>query len=225
MKFHSLHENEQARRALILCNGTAPTQELLKKEAERADLIICCDAAAEYAAAAQIRVDLILGDFDSLGDERSVQLAEELHAARIEWPTHKDKTDSQLAAELAIEDGCQELVFLGALGGGRFDHALANAFLLVHCQLQGANAVIRDEKNSVRATCTHVFLHGKKGDYASVLPLGVNVQIRTTLGLAYPMYDCDLRLGDTRSVSNQFTEEEAYVEVAHGWVLVIQSHD
>ncbi len=224
VELHSLEDMSEKKRALVLCNGELPSKALLDAESERADIVLCCDGAAEYALAMGLKVDYLIGDFDSLGAQRSEELAAQLHCERLQWPEKKDCTDSQLAADLAWKLGCRELVFLGALGK-RFDHALANAMLLIYCKQRGMDACVVDERNIVRACCTHLFIHGKKGDYLSIVPIGVNVQICTTLGLEYPMYDRALQIGDSYSISNRFTEEQAYVEVAHGWVLVIQSWD
>lgn len=224
MSLRTLGDALNKKRALILCHGEPPSAQLLRQEADAADVVFCCDGAAEYAWQAGIAVDLLIGDFDSLGQARSKELAAAWGCERMEWPERKDRTDSQLAADIAMADGCKDLVFLGGLGG-RFDHAMANATMMAYCKLNGAEAVVKDAQNVIYATCTHLFVPGRVGDFLSVIPLGVNVQVRTTLGLEYPMYDRDLQLGDSYSVSNRFTEEQAYVELAHGWALVIHSWD
>lgn len=220
----TLFDRENHKCALILANGTPPSKALLLREAEKADLIICCDGAAEYAAAHGVRPDMLLGDFDSLGEDRAAELARGWDAEKQDFPVKKDKSDTQLAVEAALLADCSYLTLLGALGG-RFDHALMNVQLLVLCKQNGAEGVIIDEQNEIYATCTHRFVEGNVGDYLSVAPLGVNTRVHSTGGLAYPMYDQDLYLGDSCSLSNKFTERRAYVEISHGWALLVRSWD
>lgn len=220
----SLFDREEHKRALILANGAPPSKALLLREAQRADLIVCSDGAAEYADAHGIRAHMLVGDFDSLGALRAAELAEKWKARRVEFPTKKDKSDTQLAAEAALMENCDHLTFLGALGG-RFDHALMNAQLLIFCKQNGAEGVIMDDQNEIYATCTHRFVEGEVGDYLSVLPMGINTKVHSTGGLEYPMYDRDLYLGDSYSLSNKFTETRAYVELSHGWALLVRSRD
>lgn len=215
----------EPKRALILCNGDPPCDWLLRECVEKADWIACCDGAATYAVDAGIRCDWLVGDFDSIGGEKqAAQFAERLGAQIEVFPTRKNKTDSQLAAEMAVAAGANEIVFLGALGG-RFDMALANAEMLCMLRLKGVEAVVRDAQNDIRATCSHLFVYGQPGDTVSLLPLGVQCTIRCTDGLAYPLYDYEMTLGDSRCISNVMLDERAFVEVAHGWVLVVQSRD
>lgn len=213
-------------RALILCNGTPPSSELLKKcsAPSEVDLIVCCDGAANYAQSYGLRPDALIGDFDSLGSHRAHQLVELWNCDIVELPVKKDVTDAHYATEYAIERGAKELCFLGALGG-RFDQALSNVFLLVLCSRLGARGVILDEQNEMRICCTSIFCQGRVGDTLSLIPLGINVRIRCTDGLEYPLYDAYLPLSGTLGVSNVFVKEEAYIEVADGWVLIVQSHD
>ncbi len=222
---HTVDQESVRKRALILCNGDPPGEALLHGCAEEADWIVCCDGAARYAAAASLRCDLLIGDFDSLGGIDQAQAYAERLGAKVErFPAIKDKTDSEIAADAAIAAGCNLITFLGALGG-RFDMALANVEMLCLLRRRGVDAVVRDEQNDIHATCTHLFLYGSPGDTVSFLPLGVNCVIRCTDGLAYPLYDYEMSLGESRCVSNVMTEERAYVEIAQGWVLAIQSRD
>lgn len=208
--------------ALILCNGQPPSVELLEECAEAADLVICCDGAAEYTLQMGVRIDVLAGDFDSLGKDRAEEVRKMTGCEFLEFPIRKDQTDAQIAMEYAIERGAKQLTILGALGM-RFDHALSNVMLLIHAAKLGTQAVVRDEMHQIYATCTNVAVEGKIGDSLSVIPLGINSRIRLTSGLEYTMYDTDLMLGDTLSMSNRFDRETAYVEVADGWILVIKT--
>jgi thiamine pyrophosphokinase len=209
---------------VVVCNGEAPSLALLQREMANADQVIACDGGAETLAKYDLCADLMVGDFDSLGQQRANELAAAWQCEMVTLEVKKDKTDTQVAVELAMAAGAKEMVLLGALGG-RFDHALGNAWLLVQCERMGVKAVIYDEQNEIRVTCTVLILPGKVGDMLSILPMGVNSRIRCTDGLAYPIYDRDLNMGDTLTLSNRYDAEEALIDVAHGWVCVIRSHD
>lgn len=211
-------------RAVLLCNGEAPSEAMLSQALSEADLVVCIDGAADVLAKYGGRAHALVGDFDSLGEARALQLAQLWRCEVLRLNESKDKTDTQVAAEFAIEKGAKELIFLGALGK-RFDHAFANVSLLTHCARLGASGVIRDQYCEVRVCCRTLVLPGKPGDLLSILPLGVNVRIRATDGLAYPLYDFDMLLGDSRGVSNVFEADEALVDVADGWVCVVHAWD
>lgn len=215
---------QKEKRALILSNGNPPGPALLEQERRKAHLLICCDGAGDYAFRQGVRADFLVGDFDSLQGGRGEDLAAQLGARCLRFPQKKDQSDTQLAAELAMEEGCDHVTFLGGLGG-RFDHALANAQLLILCEKRGVEAVLLDEQNEIYATCSYRHVDGQPGDYLSVIPMGEGVCVRRTAGLAYPMADRELILGDSYSLSNQFAEKCAYVELSRGWALLMRSRD
>ncbi len=93
--------------------------------------------------------DLVVGDADSLGPDglaavRAAGIPVELAAVA------KDESDLELAVAAALARGATRLTILGGLGGARFDHALANAFLLAHPTLVGLAAVLLDATTRVR---------------------------------------------------------------------------
>lgn len=211
-------------KAVIVCNGEAPSEAMVYEAISEADVVLCCDGAADMLALCGARADVLVGDFDSLGKARAVQLAGMWNCDVIPLDEHKNKTDAHVAIEAAVERGATEIVLLGALGK-RFDHAFANVSLLVFCTHKNVSAVIRDRYCDVYVTCRTMVLPGKPGDLLSILPLGVNSRIRTTNGLAYPLYDHDLILGDSLGVSNVYDADEALVDVASGWVAIVRSWD
>ena len=209
---------------LIVCAGEPPSKALLEREMKDTAQLISCDGAADVLERYGFVPNLMVGDFDSLGLERSVLLQKKWGAERIELNPDKDKPDSQVALELAVAAGASKIVILGALGR-RFDHALGNVLMMIPPQRQGVEMVMYDEQNEVRVCCGLLVLKGQVGDTLSLIPLGVNCMIRCTDGLHYPLYDHEFDLGDNLGISNRFVAEEALVEVAHGWFCVIRSKD
>ena len=208
-------------KGVVLCNGTAPSEELLKRELSDAEFVVCADGAAEYAVRYGVKADLFVGDLDSL---KKKELAQQLGCETVLLPEDKDMTDGEIAARLAAERGCDRIVLLGATGG-RLDHFLGNIQVLIALRQLGVLGCIADEQNRIYVTCTRMEFDGKLGDFLSLIPIGVNVRIRATGGLLYPLIQHELPLATALGISNRFSCEHASVEVADGWVVVVLSSD
>ncbi len=97
-------------RAVIFAAGELLDRERVRALVGRPDLVICADGGLRHARALGLRVDLLLGDFDSL-DGAAVAAARESGVPVLQVPVEKDKTDSHIALEEALRRG-------GAAGGG-----------------------------------------------------------------------------------------------------------
>jgi len=142
----------------------------------------------------------------------------------IRHPAEKDASDSELALGVALERGADEVVMLGALGGGRLDHELANLLLLADPELP------RRDLRIVRAGTTVRVLAGRAslelgcgpGSVVTLLPVGGNAQGVATRGLRYPLDGETLRVGRSRGLSNEVVEAPASVWLGAGTLLVIE---
>jgi thiamine pyrophosphokinase len=163
-----------------------------------------------------------VGDFDSL----DAQLVEQLRARGSQIITaavEKDETDTELAVQLAIERGATHIVLLGALGGGRFDHTIANVLLLagfdtVPIQIIDGPSTCWLLRGPGRTT-----IEGHTGDLLSLLPLTGDAKGIRTHGLYYPLNGDTLHFGKPRGVSNVLTRDEAEVSLESGMLLVIHT--
>ena len=192
-----------------------------------AGLVVAADGGATKALAAGLTPDLVVGDADSLGPAglaavRAAGIPLELAVVA------KDESDLELAVVAAVARGATRLTILGALGGPRFDHALANAWLLAHPALDGRIAVLVDAATRVRlldatAAPAAARLAGAPGDLVSLFPFGVDASGVTTAGLAYPLRDEPLRLGPARGLSNVRSGPEAHVELRAGRLLIVET--
>jgi thiamine pyrophosphokinase len=220
--------------ALILADGDGPT----RSELDRAwpgwdagvDLVVAADGGARLAERLGVTIDLWVGDADSIGEEALAALA--AAGTPIERsPVDKDESDTELALTAALRLGAEGVVIVGALGGERIDHALANIGLLAIPALAGRPATIVDARSRlslVRAPgrddrAVELRLAGRPGDLVSLLPLGAGVEGVTTDGLAYPLADEPLPEGRTRGLSNVRTSSAATVVVRRGLLLIVES--
>ena len=67
----------------------------------------------------------------------------------IVLPHVKDDTDTEYAAKLASEKGCSEVLLLGALGGRRLEHTLANLCTGLGLEQRGVRATLQDERSRI----------------------------------------------------------------------------
>ena len=71
---------------------------------------------------------------------------------------------------------------------------------------------------------THLKLEGAAGDLLSLLPVGGDAAGVTTRGLAYPLRDDTLYLGQGRGVSNVFESKTAHIWLRAGLLLVVHTN-
>ena len=137
----------------------------------------------------------------------------------------KDASDTELALLAALRHEPGRIVVLGAAGGSRLDHALANVALLGLAELAGRDIVILDDTTRTRLVTGpgDVALEGRVGDIVSLLPVGAAVGGIRTDGLAFLLADETLHVGSTRGLSNVRTASTAHVRVGAGRLLVIEA--
>jgi thiamine pyrophosphokinase len=192
----------------------------------QARLVVAADGGATKALAAGLAPDLVVGDADSLGP---AGLAARPRVGESNVPTAKDESDLELAVLAAVARAATRLTILGALGGPRFDHALANAWLLAHPALDRRGAVLLDATTRIRlldatAAPAAARLDGAPGDLVSLFPFGADALGVTTAGLAYPLRDEPLRIGPARGLSNVRSGSQARVALRTGRLLIVETH-
>lgn len=214
--------------ALVIAHGDAPSAGALPEPHPPTErrMVIAADGGALTAAAAGLRPDVVVGDGDSLPPDAAERLRDEgveviVHSAA------KDESDTELAVLLAVERGATRVAIVGALGGRRFDHALANVLLLALPQLAGVDAWLTDGTTTVRLVGAPapwtLTLRGNPGDLVSLLPLAGEADGVTTDGLAYPLRDERLTQGPARGLSNQLLAGTATVSARTGRLAVVHT--
>ena len=210
-------------RTIIIAGGRTNDDSAWQQWVRDGDRVIGADGGAAQALAWGLVPHLVIGDMDSLPSGAQVKLV--ARGCRfVEHPRAKDETDLELALGYAAQQGAEEIVILGALGG-RLDHTLANVLLLTLPHLVGVSVRIADgpeEALVVRSGETAV-LRGSPGDLVSLLPLGGDVHGVATHGLAWALEGDTLRFGFSRGVSNEMTAHEARIGVEAGLLLVVHS--
>lgn len=179
------------------------------------DFIICADGGYKHKDILGRECHLVVGDFDSLG---SVPETEN----KIVAPTEKDETDMMLAVMSGLDRGYGNFVILGALGGERNDHSVANVQLLHFIASKGARGTIIHGNEVFTAFSDGTLTLGAdlKG-YISVFSLSDESRGVTLRNLKYSLEDADLHSYMPIGVSNEFMGGEAVIEVKEGALLVV----
>ena len=98
-------------RALVLTGGEAPDGTIIRKHAEKCDLIIAADSGFDIALQNGIEPDVVLGDMDSM--KNISELGRIPKEKIIKYPRDKDETDTELAIALARKKGADYITLLG----------------------------------------------------------------------------------------------------------------
>lgn len=197
-------------RAVIFCGGEIVEDAKARARIKAGDRIICADSGYKHAKKMGIMPDIVLGDFDSY--EREAVQCDNVQT----YPAKKDYTDSEIAVQYALEQGCDEILLLGATGG-RLDHTLGNVYLLKTILEHGALGELYDGAVSVWLVQDAITVKGKPGDLLSVIPFAEAGDF-TTHGLAYPLKNQPL---PSTGISNVFETDCVRLEVGNGRAVVL----
>ena len=208
------------------------------------EYIIACDAGVGHALKADIRPDLLVGDFDTYTETLPAGIPV------LTAPAEKDDTDTMMAVRYALEQGFERIRICAALGG-RLDHSIGNlsaaayvAERLGQCYVCGARetAILlynssvrlsrREEERMVCDACRDGNANGevtgtacKEKQFVSVFSWTEEAKGVSYRGLKYPLEHATLTRAFALGISNEFAEEEAEVSVKDGMLLIIVASD
>ena len=206
-------------RAFIYTGGTVRTEHITEHP-KADDLCIAADSGYHTAVALGERIDLLLGDFDSIG---AVPRDGGFEIQQV--PAEKDYTDTQLAVEIAIDRGAEEIIIIGGLSG-RLDHTLSTLAVLEDLWARGIHARITDGQSRahfIKSSSTLVARSPYK--YLSLIAADEVVKGVDVEGCKYPLKRATLRRRNQFAVSNEITGNVAFIAVKKGGLYVIESRD
>ncbi len=178
--------------------------------------IIAADAGYSYLKKMGIVPDLVLGDFDSLGEIPD-------HPKTMVYPSVKDDSDMGIAAKIGLEKGYDRFYIYGATGGDRPEHTVANLQTLCMLSQKGAKAFIISDNGTVYTALTEgeaEFQTFAKG-YLSIFCMGKEATGITVEGTKYTLKDATLSPFEPVGVSNEFTGVSARIKVQNGTLLIV----
>jgi thiamine pyrophosphokinase len=219
--------------AVVVGDGEVPARAELDAAwpgwSDGASLVIAADGGLARAQDAGLDPSLLVGDLDSL-DPGRLASAERAGLTIVRASPDKDESDTELAVLEAVRRGATRITVLGAFGGERLDHELANVWLLAHPALGRRAATLLDAAVRVRMLAASgdgdpgpLALPGRLGATVSLLPLGGDAVGVTTRGLRFPLDDEDLTVGPARGLSNVRVARDAAVTLRGGKLLVVEA--
>ena len=181
---------------------------------QESDLIIAADGGYSTLKKLNIKPNLVVGDFDSLGEAPENENV-------IKHPIKKDDTDTLLAVKIGLEKGCKTFVIFGAIGG-RLDHTIATIQTATFVAENGGIAYIYDGNHTVTAIKNSSIKFNKdaKG-YISIFALSGVAKGVTINGLLYELSDTEITPHFPVGVSNEFIGKESEIIVKDGILTII----
>lgn len=207
------------------------------------DLVLAADGGYRALYSLGYTPDLLLGDFDSLGD---LPLPPDLPVLR--FPARKDDTDTGLALRHGLDRGFRDFALYGC-AGGRVDHLLANLQSMARVSRLGATIRLAAPEydawaltgpapdtsapstpapdalapDALAPAAVLALPPRPGGTLVSVFCHGDRAEGVTLTGLAYPLSDAALTGDFPLGVSNRRLEgQPATVSVRRGTLLIFQ---
>ena len=166
------------------------------------------------------RCDFVVGDFDST-KEKSFPSRAKIFRVFAE----KNETDTQLAINLALKYGAEEIHIIGGLSG-RLDHTLSNLHLIESLSSSGIITSICDGRNRVQflKERSSVLIPKSEYKYFGLIPADETVKGVSIAGAKYPLENARLtRTNPSFAISNEVTDSLAMVSCKEGSLFVVES--
>lgn len=204
-----------AGRAIVVAGGHGPAPGVIDDEGA---FVIAADSGLDRALELGLRVDLVVGDLDSVTDE-ALASAREAGVPVEVHPVDKDATDLELALEKCVARGVSNVQVV-ALDGGRPDHWLANVSLLCSPRWAGLEMVALSATSEMRVVRVGTELDHPVGSLVTLLAWGGPVHGVEASGLRWTP-PSTLVPGDTIGVSNEITASPVALRIGDGVLLVV----
>jgi thiamine pyrophosphokinase len=187
-----------------------------------ADFLIGVDRGAYFLAQRNIKMNLAIGDFDSV-NEAELLCVTQFAQQSIRYKPEKDETDTELALKAAIKIS-EKITIVGGLGG-RHDHTLANLHLLYKSKENGCFCELYDEKHHIILVHDVYYLKKDKYKLISLIPFTTEVSGISVMGCRYPLNNATFKIGVTRGISNYLVENEGVIRVKEGALIVVRAFE
>lgn len=177
------------------------------------DMVIAADGGWNVCKALGLDPNLLVGDFDSLGETPDFPRI-------LRLPVEKDDTDMLRAVREGFLHGQREFHLLGGMGG-RTDHTIANLQTLAFIAKHGGRGWLYGSGERFTAVENGAITLEKreKGTF-SVFCLGGDASGVTIRGGQYALSDAVLTADFPLGVSNHFTGEDVVISVQQGCLLI-----
>lgn len=219
------------KKTVVIITGGNVDYTLIKNIIKEDMVIIVADRGLIVADKLNIKPSIIVGDFDSVDNDILLKYKKggEFYSDKIifhKFKSEKDLTDTHIAINYAIDQNPEKVLIFGATGT-RLDHTIANINILNLFLEKNIKAQIIDNNNKIYLINRYTVIKKDKlyGNYISLLPLTTNVLNVTLRGFKYNLTNRKLTIGDSIGISNEILQEEAYIQLSDGILIVIEAKD
>ena len=220
MSSHHIVRDDQEP-ALIIANGASCSFELLGQLLEWSPLVVVLDNAIERVLQLNIKVDVLLGDFDD--DFNPETYKEKQFPLEVVHTPNQDKTDLEKAFDYLIEKGHKAVNVVWATGR-RTDHTITNITNIVSYR-NSLKIVILDDHSKVFLLPNTFNKWYTKNTPISLIPIG-KVNGISTKNLKYPLNNESLTIGYRTGSSNEVLEDGIVtIEHQEGDLLLMECFD
>ena len=199
--------------AVLIANGEISNFQYVKSIIDNNNLFISIDAKLENLEKLGIKPNLILGDLDTASTKN---LDSNTKVIKL---YDQGKTDFEKSLNYCVSQGIRNLYILGATGGERNDHNLAN--ILMAQQYSGTLNI-----EMISNFFQIVFVNGskeileKKHRNLSIISLIADNRI-TTSGLEYNLSDQKLN-SFSHGISNRIISDKCLIKAKEKLILFIE---
>jgi thiamine pyrophosphokinase len=198
-----------------MLNGQPPRRELLDALAREAEVLIGADAGAVCLREAGLRIDYVVGDFDSVPAE----LLQSLPENSVVHDPGQDDTDLEKALRFSVTQWEHPQIVVVGTTGDRLDHVLGNVCGAVRYADRADIRFVEDHSITYFGH-RRVQFDAPVGTTVSLLPLGEVHGVRTQ-GLKWALHGETLTIG-TRGVSNVVESSPVSITWEQGYLVVIR---
>lgn len=220
MSSHHIVRDDQEP-ALIIANGAACSEELLGQLLEWSPLVIVLDSAIDRVLELEIKVDILLGDFDRGFDPEYYK--EKQFPLEIVYVPDQNKTDLEKAFDYLIERKIPMVNVVWATGK-RADHTITNITNIVRYRNQ-LKIVIIDDHSKIFLLPNRFEKWYTANTPISLIPIGHVSGIHSE-NLFYPLQDDSLTIGYRTGSSNHVAKDGiVIIEHKEGDLLLMECFD
>ncbi len=183
--------------------------------------VIGADRGALYLAESGYKIDIAVGDFDSVSESEMEKICKSTGDLDRLVP-EKDETDLEHALKRALR--LTGVIHIFGATGTRLDQTFSAINLLKLCHDNHREAYIYDRNNRIRLVDGHAVIRKGRYRYVSLIPYGdilVNVSLK---GFKYSGEHITLERRSSLGISNEITGDEAEIE-CRGYLYVFESED
>jgi thiamine pyrophosphokinase len=218
----------------LFLNGLFTPPPDFPTRAPSGSLVVAVDGGAKHCLKLGWKIDVLLGDFDSLAPKTISQIKRANPALEVfRYQADKDETDFELALSLIKQRPPKRLERLEVLGalGGRWDMTIANLTTplagSVLGRTEGLKILFRDARWDIFVLTGPISLKIPKAKILrrfSLIPLTPVISgVRLTGDFKYPLDGDDLLFGFTRGLSNELGLKGGCLSFEKGFLMLTVS--